>query len=96
MLGLRYAISGSLAARWRAPYAEPRLALFYTDALDQVEERLSLRKSERPNVLIIEPEDDLPFVRTWAEGGGTYAALPQVAVDFWRDLGGIPRKERHC
>jgi hypothetical protein len=90
---LRYAISGSLAARWRAPYAELRLALVYTDESERMRERLNLRESEvRSNVLIVEPQDDLPFVRTWNEGGNVYAALPQVAVDLLAGPGRNPEE----
>lgn len=80
---VRYVISGSLAARWRAPYAEARLALVYTQEPDLLVRQLALRESDtRSNVLIIEPEDDLVFLRTWNQEGRTYAALPQVAVDL--------------
>jgi hypothetical protein len=92
-LGLRYVISGSLAARWRAPYAEPRLALIYTDESDRMTEGLGLRGSDvRSNVLIVEPQDDLPFLRSWSEEGNPYAALPQVAVDLLAGPGRNPEE----
>jgi len=91
--GLRYAFSGSLAARWRAPYADPRLALLYTDDLDAMQERLGLRVSDvGTNVLLIEPVDDLVFLRTWRERNTTYAALPQVAVDLLAGPGRSPEE----
>lgn len=90
---VRYAISGSLAARRRAEYAEPRLALIYTQDADLLTEQLALRKVKtRPNVLVVEPEDDLVFVRTWSEEGKVYAALPQVAVDLLAGPGRNPEE----
>jgi hypothetical protein len=81
--GVRYVISGSLAARWHVSYAEPRVALVYTQDADLLAKRLALRQSDaRSNVLLIEPRDDLVFLRTWTKEDKTYAALPQIAVDL--------------
>jgi len=90
---VEYAISGSLAARRRAEYAEPRLALVYTDEPDRVTEKLALRESDvRSNVVIVEPQDDLPFLRSWSDAGIHYAALPQVAVDLLSGPGRNPEE----
>jgi hypothetical protein len=91
--GMRYAISGSLAARWCVPYAEPRAALVYVEDADPLVERLALRQSDaRSNVLLVEPRDDLVFLRTWIKESKTYAALPQVAVDLLAGAGRNPEE----
>lgn len=91
--GVRYAVSGSLAARWRAAYAEPKLAVLYAENLDRMREALALREAETgTNVLLIEPVDDLVFARTWERAGTTYAALSQVAVDLLAGPGRNPEE----
>ncbi|MGH7804778.1 MAG: hypothetical protein ACREQJ_10550, partial [Candidatus Binatia bacterium] len=89
----RYVLSGSLAARRRAPYAEPRLAVVYAYDADRMGKRLGVRETDAgANVLIIEPKDDLPFVRTWTDASSVYAALPQVAVDLLSGPGRNPEE----
>ena len=90
-----YAISGSLAAAQWAPFAEPRLALVYTADADNLGERLGLRDApSRPNVLLIEPEDDYVFERAVDREGLRIAAPPQVAVDLLAGPGRNPEEGR--
>jgi hypothetical protein len=90
-LNSSYAISGSLAARRVAPYAEPRLALLYVEDLSDASAALDLAEApDANNVLLVEPRDDLPFVRTSVIDDGRYAALGQVAVDLLVGPGRMP------
>jgi hypothetical protein len=78
-----YVVSGSLAARRVAPYADARLALIYTSEPDRLSEQLGVRPTvTRPNVLLVEPRDDLPFARSSVEGQVRWAAPSQVYVDL--------------
>ena len=78
-----YAISGSLAARRIAPYAEARLGIVYTTDIDQLREQLKVREApSRPNLLLIEPRDELPFVRARIEDGLRSAAPSQIYADL--------------
>jgi hypothetical protein len=90
-LGAGYAISGSLAARRFAPYAEPRLALLYVEDLSEATTALDLTEApDANNVLLVEPRDDLPFVRTSVIDGVRYAALGQVVADLLTGPGRMP------
>ena len=90
-----YAISGSLAAAQWAPFAEPRLALVYTTNADDLGERIGLRDApSRPNVLLIEPEDDYVFERAVDRAGLRIAAPAQVAVDLLAGPGRNPEEGR--
>ena len=81
--GLRYAISGSLAAARRAPVAPARLAVVYVDRLDEAARTLDLLPAETgANVLLVEPFDDAVFQRTVLDEGLTYVAPTQAAVDL--------------
>lgn len=88
-----YVISGSpAAARW-APVAEPRLALVYTPDADELGARLGLRDAPtRPNVVLIEPEDDYVFARHVERDGLRVAAPSQVAVDLLAGPGRNPEE----
>ncbi len=91
----RYAISGSMAAALWAPYAEPRLALVYATDAEAMRSALGLRDAPtRPNVLVIEPEDDYVFIRAVERDGLRYAAPSQVAVDLLAGPGRNPEEGR--
>jgi hypothetical protein len=78
-----FVVSGSLAARRLAPYAEARLGLIYTKRAEQLIEQLAIRDTRvRPNVLLIETHDDLPFARSRIEDGLPWAAPSQVYGDL--------------
>lgn len=84
-----YAITGSLAAARWAPYADARLGIVYTTSAEELRVAADLREAPgSPNVLLIEPDDDLVFERTVQENGVRLAAPSQVAVDL---LGGSGR-----
>ncbi len=79
----QYAISGSMAAARWAPYAEARLALVYSPDVEKLLSRLGLREPpSRPNVVLIEPDDDYVFERDVERDGLRLAAPSQVAVDL--------------
>lgn len=87
----RYVISGSLAADQWAPYAESRLALVYTDDADTLAAELGLREAPtRPNVLLVEPDDDYVFLRPVEQDALRFAAPAQVAVDLLAGPGRSP------
>jgi len=89
--GARYAISGSMAAARWAPYAEPRLAIIYAPDVAALVTDLGLREApSRPNVLVIEPDDDYVFLRALERDGLRYAAPSQVAVDLLAGPGRNP------
>lgn len=90
-VGDGYAISGSLAARRLAPYAEPRLALLYVEDLAEATPALGFAEApDANNVLLVEPRDDLPFTRTRTIDGVRYAAPGQIAVDLLTGPGRMP------
>jgi hypothetical protein len=89
----QYAISGSMAAARWAPYAEARLALVYSPDLDKLLSRLRLREPpSRPNVVLIEPDDDYVFDRDVERDGLRLAAPSQVAVDLLAGPGRNPEE----
>lgn len=91
----RYAISGSMAAARWAPYAEARLALVYSPDVDKLLSRLGLREPpSRPNVVLIEPDDDYVFEREVERDGLRLAAPSQVAVDLLAGPGRNPEEGR--
>lgn len=93
--GWSYVISGSLAAARWAPSAEPRLALVYTPDADELGSRLRLQDApSRPNVLLIEPDDDYVFARQFERDGLRIAAPSQVAVDLLAGPGRNPEEGR--
>ena len=88
-----YAITGSLAAARWAPYADSRLAIIYAADLPALATALNLREAPtRPNVLLIEPDDDYVFDRAQASDGLTYAAPSQVVVDLLNGPGRNPEE----
>lgn len=88
-----YAVSGSLAARRVAPEAESRLALVYAQDTDEILDELRARPSSAAtNLLVIEPADDTPFVRSLDGDGVRYAAFSQVAVDLLGGPGRMPEE----
>jgi len=81
--GLRYAVTGSLAAALWAPYSAPRLAMVYVDDVPLAASALSLRPVDSgANVLLAAAASDVVFARPVVAGGVTYAAPSQVAVDL--------------
>jgi len=88
-----YALSGSLAARRVAPEAEARLGLLYAQDTDAVLAALRARASSgATNLLVIEPADDTPFVRSFDDEGVRYVAYSQAAVDLLAGPGRMPQE----
>lgn len=92
--GLRYAVTGSLAAEEWAPYAPAKLARVYVRDIAGAAARLDLRPTDvGQNVLLVEPKDPRSnvFENTWtARDGVTLAAPSQVAVDLLNGPGRNP------
>lgn len=79
----RYAVTGSLAARLVAEFADTKLAMAYVDDIDRAATELGLVMVESGgNVLLAEPFNPIVFDNTWERDGMTYAALGQVAADL--------------
>jgi hypothetical protein len=93
--GLRYAVTGSLAAQRWASYAAPRLATIYVDDVAAAGEMLSLREVDSgANVLLAAPATQAVFDRASEIDGVTYAAPSQVAVDLLTGPGRNPAEAK--
>lgn len=89
--GLRYAVTGSLAASRIAPIASPRLAVVYVDDFAVASKELDLRPAEAgANILLIQSNDDIVFARAADRDGIRYAAVSQVAADLLTSPGRGP------
>jgi hypothetical protein len=89
--GLRYAVTGSLAAQRWADYADPRLATVYVDDVPAAAEQLGLREVDSgANVLLAAPASAVVFDRSSDLDGVRYAAPSQVAVDLLTGPGRSP------
>jgi hypothetical protein len=89
----QYAISGSMAAARWAPVAETRLALIYSADVESLVTRLGLREPpSRPNVILLEPDDDYVFERTIERDQLWLAAPSQAAVDLLAGPGRNPEE----
>ncbi|MCB9682982.1 MAG: hypothetical protein H6733_16065 [Alphaproteobacteria bacterium] len=81
--GVRYAVTGSLAASRTAPVAAPRVVSVYVDDPDGFAPTVDLRPADAgANVLLLVPDDDYPFEDAWTDEGVRFAALPQVVADL--------------
>lgn len=89
--GLRYALTGSLAAHRLAPHAPARLAMLYADDAEQLARRLKLRPVETgANVLVAHGKYDVVFDRLEHDEGLLYVAPSQAAVDLLTGPGRTP------
>jgi hypothetical protein len=89
--GMRYALTGSLAAHRLAPYAPAKLAMVYVDDLDDAAEKLGLRRVDSgANVLVAHGKYDVVFDRVVQDDGLTYVAPSQAAVDLLTGPGRSP------
>jgi len=89
--GLRYVITGSLAASRLAPIAPPRLAILYVESIAGAAQALGLRPAETGgNVLLLLPNDEWAFEGAKQEEGLLYAAPSQVAADLLTSPGRGP------
>lgn len=90
---MSYAITGSLATRLAAPAAATQLAMVYAQDSDEVLDALRTRPTTRTaNLLVIEPADDTPFLRSFEQDGARYAAFSQVAIDLLSGPGRDPEE----
>jgi hypothetical protein len=81
--GLRYALTGSLAAQRLAPYAPPRLAMLYVDNPTVVAKRLELRAVDAgANVLLAVGDYDTAFDRVAKADELIFVAPSQTVVDL--------------
>ena len=89
--GVRYALTGSLAAANWAPYAPARSAMLYADNPGELAAQLGLREVDTgPNVLIAAAAFDVVFERSEQLGGVTVVAPSQAAVDLLTGPGRNP------
>lgn len=79
----QHAITASLAASRLAPIAPPRLATLWRRDADAAAGALGLRPAEAgANVMLVEAQDDAPFVGATEVDGLRYAAPSQIVVDL--------------
>jgi hypothetical protein len=89
--GLRYALTGSLAANELAPFAPAPLAMAYVGNLGQAADTLDLREVETgANVILLEPYDEVVYARTIERSGLTLVNPTQLAVDLLTGPGRAP------
>jgi hypothetical protein len=87
----RYAVTGSLAARLIAEYAEAKLAMVYVENITEAGEKLGLEPvASGGNVLLAEPFDPVVFEDAWERDALRYAAPAQVAADLLTSPGRGP------
>ncbi|GLZ39844.1 hypothetical protein Acsp05_34680 [Actinokineospora sp. NBRC 105648] len=92
-LGVRYAVTGSAAARAYLPEGvtpvSPLVSLsLYTEDPIQVMDHLRLKKAEHgANVLVMSPYDEVVHARARLVDGLTYAAPAQVVADLLTGAG---------
>ncbi|GIF19638.1 hypothetical protein BJ973_006682 [Actinoplanes tereljensis] len=89
-----YAITGTVAAAEWAEYAPARAAAIYTADAESAAADWGLRAADAgANVLLAEPEIDVPFVRTVTNTAGLRLAAPsQVVVDLMTGPGRNPQE----
>jgi hypothetical protein len=89
--GMRYAVTGSLAAHQWASYAPARLATIYVDNIPQFAPSVDLRMVDSgANVLLASAKYHVVFDRTQRADGVTFAAPSQAAVDLLTGPGRNP------
>jgi len=87
----RVAITGSFAAVRRAPVAAPAFLTVYCDDATALAEELRLLPADAgANVALLRPYDPVVWTRTDRDGGLTYAAVSQIAVDCLTGNGRMP------
>jgi hypothetical protein len=89
--GLKYVLTGSLAAHHFAPYAPARLAMIYVDNVDEAATMLGLRPVQvGANVLLAAGNYDVVFDRPLDVDNVKIAAPSQVFVDLLTGPGRSP------
>jgi hypothetical protein len=89
-----YVVTGTIAAAEWAPYAPARSAMIYTPDAPAVAAEWGLRPTEAgANVMLAEPDSDVPFIRTRTNTAGVQLAAPsQVVVDLMTGPGRSPQE----
>jgi hypothetical protein len=88
---IRYAVTGSFAAKRWEQYAPARSAMIYTDDPDELASRLDLRQVESgANVLVARAAFDVVFERTQQLADLVLVAPSQAAVDLLTGPGRNP------
>jgi hypothetical protein len=65
--------------------------MLYVDNVESAAVALMLRPTETgANVMLLTPFDDVVFERTWKDGGLTFVAASQAAVDLLTSPGRAP------
>lgn len=89
--GVRYAVTGSVAAEQWAPYAPAKLATVYAEEPEVLAQRLGLKPVDRgANVLLVAPKYDIVMKRCEWIDSVAYSAPSQVAVDLLTGPGRAP------
>lgn len=89
--GMRYAVTGSLAAARLAPVAPARLGVAFVDDAPTVAEALGLRPADAgANVMLLEPKGDFVFDRSGIDEGVRYVAPSQAVADLITGSGRNP------
>ena len=87
----KYAITGSCAAAEVAPIAPPRLLQIYVENVEEVAAELGLREADAgANIMLLEAETELPFLRSRCEGNLNYASVSLVVADLLSGPGRSP------
>ena len=90
-LAERFAVTGSFAAVRLAAVAGPALLTAYCDNPIVVAEALDLLPTDQgANVALLQPFDPVVWQRTSTEGGITYVAQSQTAIDCLTGNGRMP------
>jgi len=89
--GMRYAVTGSLAAARRAPVAPARLGVAFVDDAAAAADELGLVPAEAgANVMLLEPKGDFVFDRSTTDEGVCYVAPSQAVADLLKGSGRNP------
>lgn len=89
--GMRYAVTGSLAAARLAPVAPARLGVAFVDDAAAAAAALGLMPAEAgANVMLLEPKGDFVFDRSSSDEGVQYVAPSQAVVDLLTGPGRNP------
>lgn len=88
---LRYVLTGSLAAKRYEAYAATRFAMLYADNVDELIQRLNLRRVDAgANLLVAADRDQVAFVGAQEFQGVRLAAPSQIAIDLLSGPGRSP------
>lgn len=89
--GMRYAVTGSLAATRLAPVAPARLGVAFVDDAAAAAAAMGLVPAEAgANVMLLEPKGDFVFDRSSTDEGVQYVAPSQAVVDLLTGPGRNP------